>query len=599
MWRSLYGPTSYLSFLALFFLMPIAARAQQGAAQNPIKDGLPLNDIRLDRKVDVEGVGIPIAQLLQKMSSNGLQLVADKSCAEQKLQLRLHHCPLRSLMHALAVLLPAHWEPLENHSGYQLILNAEAVTAERRWWDIFLDVRRTAEQTIQAAFLTAMQTTTPHPGPQPPPGFKFLFSPKETQQFLNALPLDLQQRIAQTFQIENIVDLYTLHSSGILMNTILGGTESEPDSVVIPLASLPLAAQNIVRIHQEQNGISLPDNAVLVCHADLTGIAIVIPGPNGAGSSGIFQREVSIPPATDHSLWLGQAGLPDEVKQLGGAAPADLKELARYQESRFWPNPKPSDPTALRPQPFNRADVLNWLGQRADIEFISDYYDKGGIPFHPKAPVKQPIDDSINDIAWGLDFSWKKEGDIYLFRNNRWYRDDRLQVPDALAQQLLAQQKDLLPPDANDPKATVEWLGRVGQLLANLSPWQIANGFRWLTKERLSANINTDPVHPLANFSLQTMLNRYPFCQLADVVLGERVLAQFVAALAPEQKQQLVQGVLPFDSLSPALRQVATYLSPGVTAAVILKQQPLLLGIAHRPFGAGYTLAASVGIASR
>lgn len=563
-------------------------------------DGLPIADTRLDSFVSREGTGITIAQLLNNLSTRQLRLEADSNCSGLKIQLRVKNVSLRTLLHDLAVLVPANWEPLPKGTGYRLVEKGSFISYAKRWWEIYFDARKQAENTIRLALLHSVEGNSLQVESSPKaPSSKFLFSADDARAFMEALPLPLKTRIVNTFSLDEQPAFFSVGVPGVLFDIMLGGVDSEPNAIVIALNELPEDAQRIVQKHQSQNGLSLPLDEVVIFHVGEGFINASLYSPDVPGATGNLQVNVQMPQEVDLSAYPDHLYLPDLVKQLGGAAPADLKELARYQESRFWPNPKPSDPTALRPLPFNRADVLNWLGQRADIEFISDYYDKGGIPFHPQAPVKQPIDDSINDIAWGLDFSWKKEGDIYLFRNNRWYRDDRLQVPDALAQQLLAQQKDLLPPDANDPKATVEWLGRVGQLLADLSPWQIANGFRWLTKERLSANINTDPVHPLANFSLQTMLNRYPFCQLADVVLGERFLAQFVAALTPEQKQQLVQGVLPFDSLSPALRQVATYLSPGVTAAVILKQQPLLLGIAHRPFGAGYTLAASVGIAIR
>src|SRR5262249_441710 len=63
-------------------------------------------DARLDLPVSLDEIGTSMEDLLKKVSRKGLTLRAGRNCSAQKLQIRLKNRPLRTLMLALAELLP-------------------------------------------------------------------------------------------------------------------------------------------------------------------------------------------------------------------------------------------------------------------------------------------------------------------------------------------------------------------------------------------------------------------------------------------------------------------------------------------------------------
>ena len=128
-----------------------------------------------------------------------------------------------------------------------------------------------------------------------------------------------------------------------------------------------------------------------------------------------------------------------QVYGMGDAAPLAWKQLADYQRGRVWPNTLPKLPPDYG-HPFqigiSRAAQTDWLGERGGMEYVCDYYSKGGSTMPPeqrKQPLRRPLAAELDELAAKRDISWKRTADgLVLIRNNRWYRDDDLEVPQPL-----------------------------------------------------------------------------------------------------------------------------------------------------------------------
>jgi hypothetical protein len=166
-------------------------------------------------------------------------------------------------------------------------------------------------------------------------------------------------------------------------------------------------------------------------------------------------------------------------------------------------------------------------------------------------------------LAEEQDISWKvgSEG-VYLFRNNRWYRDDGLQVPLPLLRQFTT---DLIahPPrkvyeainDLSWPQELKARMDLEARIVMALSPFQIATGLEW-------AAVDT---HPKKGTS-QTV---FPFAGFAERILHERYSALFYASLNDTERVALIEGRLPFGELNADQKRQAVFLKP-----VLMLQPP-------------------------
>lgn len=264
-------------------------------------------------------------------------------------------------------------------------------------------------------------------------------------------------------------------------------------------------------------------------------------------------------------LGLRHEALAALVSQLGKRAPTEWKQLATFQEKTVWPNDlakeRGSLPVIYPFGPPRLAEYLNWLKDKSKIEYVSDYYDNSGTVLseadRAKVPV-EPLKVELDRLAYQHDISWKagKEG-IYLFRNNRWYRDDGLQVPLPMLREFTRNLQAHPPLKAYDPIKSVseplELKARMdleARIVTSLTPFQIATGLEWAAVD----------VHPKTG-SARTV---FPFAGFADRIQHERYTTLFYESLSDSARDELIAGRLPFALLSAKQRQQAIFLIPAL-----------------------------------
>jgi len=569
---------------------PFSAVAQLGP---PVLE----SDPRLVRRVSLNLAGDSLADVLRMVSTDKLRLHCDRECADMKVQIHVENRPIASLMRALGDLLPGDWQPTVGNSGYLLIMSPSAVHKRDRWWKLYLAERARALDNQRLAILTALRQGPERPIPgAPEPAERS--DPRAQQErishheFFSSLPATLQSEIA-----DNLNDAAFYHVGDVLF-----ASSDDEGAVTTGVRSLPVGVA--AEIEQKAKAIRFKyadsmdfDHATVLFMNGGFSLRAQVYFADGSTCGTAFG--VGIPPV--QGLF---AALPDHARlaavtdQLGKSAPPAWKELTAIHRSRVWPNELPAEPKLARSQYSRQAD-LDWMARKGGVEFVADYHSHGGSPMLPadaNQPISGPVDAQMNLQAVQHDQSWKKTADgIYLVRNNRWYRDDRLEAPAPLLIRWMAQresEKDAA--ESREPVGNVMDKSRLRKQLdweaeaaTSLTRWQIENGLMLYQPDDTSESQRkkfAESGRPLlagphAGQMGYNSIVLLPFAEDAARLHSQYRTALFYAGLSSTQRQSAIEGTLRLSDLTADQQRQASFLTRGVAAIEAAGGQPVLLGI--------------------
>ncbi len=623
------------------------------------------DDKRLDRLISLDVISVPLDEVLQKESVNKsadaktsadakpdadkkpdperLILTAAHNCETLKLQIRLNHRSLRVLMIALAQMVPGTWTRTPH--GYQIAMTKQAVNARAEWWRLFLGERDKALDAQRQAVLAVMgskarrrQADDPEPEPSDHAVDEEL---ADQHDFFYSLPSALKEQIAAGMDDSGFYEVGGIGygNGGEKIGTIGWLSQMSPetqgkfkaalqDNITNHLAPAPPALQKYAI--QAQRDISALDLGKIYFLFQNGGI-VVYATPINCPPSVTTLLELQVPlTANLPALSLNQAPFVKAVEKMGTSAPDEWKRLAAYQRGRVWPNtlPKlpPEDHSTWHPG-VSRAAQTDWLGEQGHMEYVSDYYSHGGYEMpaeQKKLPVKRPLATELDEMAAKRDVSWQRDADgVYLIRNNRWYRDDNLEVPEPLLrrwfgavlqtrreeaarQQEAAQapqtalQAVTQSPEERTAAMKQNW-DWVAEMFSALTPWQIRNGLLLFQPEEKDLAPQNDvtaaklyeklkhyvpqpgAVVPSGFDAFSDATRRPPFYSAVTVLKGFPHTAQFYGSLDNAGRSALLAGYLPASALSPPQLAQAVALQPFLPAA--LQHSPpdsVLLGLLAR-----------------
>ena len=295
---------------------------------------------------------------------------------------------------------------------------AKAVAQREEWWRLYM---RQHDAALEAQRLYMLEQLNKMPKPIP----SEQLSPNQFAQVINTgkfyygLSPDLKTNIA-----DQMVDTL-LYGLGVLS---LSDSTLEEGAVALRFSEMPAVCQQAIRdgyignylatkhLSETDMGVRISNSG---CYLTTT---YLFPSGQEMQSDLIFTAGQA-PNAAP--LGLRHEALAALVKQLGKRAPAEWKRLAAYQEKTVWLNDVPKEsgtpPVIHLYGPPRLAECLNWLRDKSNIEYVSDYYDNSGTVLseadRAKAPA-EPVKVELDRLAYQHDVSWKAgtEG-IYLFRN--------------------------------------------------------------------------------------------------------------------------------------------------------------------------------------
>ena len=608
-------------------------------------------DTRLDRLITLDVISVPLDEVLQKESldkstdkmedANKFLLTAAPTCADLKLQVRLNNRPLRVLMRALAQMLPGTWT--RTRHGYQLDMTKEAVSERAEWWRLFLGEREKALALQRQAVLTAMQTKARRRqanDPDPEQSDRAVETDMaDRHDFFHSLPPALKEQIAANMEESAFyeVERVSYGNDGEQTGTIGWLSQMSPQTQerfkaalqdnVNRMAQAPPAYQKYAV--QAQKDMAALDSSKVYFLFQNGGI-VVYATPFNCPMSVSTLLDLQVYMTTNAApMRLDQTQLAAAVLKMGEAAPEEWKRLAAYQWGRVWPNLLPEllpDNQRNVQSAISRAAQTDWLGERGHMEYVCDYYSHGGYAMpedQKKLPVKRPLAAELDEMAARRDVSWTKDADgIILIRNNRWYRDDDLEVPEPLlrrwfgamlqarrqemtrqqaaapagpqatpqaATQIAAQTTSQATPQAVQAtsqsreehtaamKQNWDW---VAEVFSALTPWQIRNGLSLFQPEEKDLAPQNDAsaaklyeglkhrvsqpgeVVPPGFDAFMDRTRRPPFWDAVNVVKGFPHTAQLYGSLDNAGRTALLEGRLPASALSAAQLTQAVSLQP-------------------------------------
>lgn len=567
------------------------AYAQDGdSAQRPVltPESLRQNpDLQVRRSA--HGIGVPLGEMLQQWEGGGITLTCSVTCRDQKIQIHFKDRPLHEIMNAVADLLLGTWEKRGEHH-YELVMDRDALDRRRQWWLLFERARSAGLQSYRDEALKAMR------------GAKAdgIFTDSDLREemaaragFFAALPGDLQERIAG-----HLNDKALLATGGLRRF----GSSDDEVGVDVRMSELPESAQTMIRNRvsgMAMRPVNVGDSTIRFANGGFVIYANVIGGPGGNSWSGtafsVSPRHSSISGGFEALAELDQRQLPAKVDALGKNAPLLWRQLAEFQKTTFWKNTTPKVPLPHRGNlmPPLRPEVISIIAEVFDIEYVSDYYSRPGAPLTPseaksfreyltglrssEPSLKSALEESLNRHAVQYDVSWKRDtSGLLLIRSNRWYRDDRLEVPAPYLRRYLPafaaamkswsertkQWKSERSPSQGGnlpPQYQQERLDFEANVNATLTLWQISNGLRWAVADEYwirpeSAStviIRGEPVRHLST----------PFQFAADSILNRRVFLPFYRSLDTAARGLLLRGELPHSAVPLALRDQALAVS--------------------------------------
>jgi len=524
------------------------------------------DDIRLKTKASADYVCIDLKGFCQLLSEKSLVIKAHNECQETKLQCRFNGRTRANIMQMLAEWLPGSWEKLPNDTGYQLVRTGRATKQKKEWWETFLRVRQRAYQAQAERLLEEMRVT-----PQQRPievirskensddGMPPLPDPNKERAFFNVLPDNIRQKIVQThinyadYQKESVFGMMSL-SPGLSLTVAL------PESARRTLADEGLKLPGDAQIRLRYMGESV--------HAMIF---------SSGSPQPLYFASVSI-----HALtWFREAlrlkadwiGLTEGI---GKDAPNDWKLLAAWQKQTVWKNtllPQKEQPQIVSPiAGRTRAAALTELINTPNVEYLADYSSTIGQDENSvKERENAPDNAEWNQFAADYDSSWKKASGVVLVRNNRWYRDEELEVPHDLAKQWLRKRTQRKVQTQRDPREMVE---QACEYARPLTLWQASNGLAWLSQREIASTpkewqkllakeIRTGP--PLFFFDAQMML------QLYDTVL-------FCNSLSEDARRALFEKRLSTEMLTRTQKEAIARIVPEIQSGSLNGQQ-MILGV--------------------
>ena len=603
------------SFLFSLCIVPFSslARAQTAPQRGSLPTGttakLPTisarmpadlsKDARLDRRLSLHEVGTSLNVLLKKISSPDLILTVETESAEQKLHINIKQRSVRQLMQSLADVFSGSWYVRQDGTGYRYETNLQTIRRRRHWWDLFLGEREKAFNAMRASVLQTMRTSL-----KPPVRFVKNHTEEDgideetwrklasEKNFFSMLPATLQDQVANNIDEVpwyNMRGLVT--SSGMDEGALFVPLRSLPDEIRSKF--MPATTQAQADPSEERDTFvrfSNFGNLVMGALVTLDGHTV----PRMLASMNVPSSMEMLP------LRLNQAKLPEEVKKRGKAASAAWKELAAYQQSCVWINDVPKQyPTR---EMTNRIDVQEYLAETQGIEFVSDYYTAfRGVMSSKPEKLRLPLTEELNWQAQAQDISWKREAgsDIYLFRNNRWYRDDLLEIPAPSIQRLLAYKKRQVEQELQwrkEGRVPTPQMGYaafrleldcIAEAVHTLTPWQLFNGLANVVVPADQIPLSpTDLLVAQQNAANTHKPPRLAFEQDMLGILFQYHTLHFYGSLSKEERAVLLEGHLDFHALSPEHQQQARYLLPllQVFNPTLIGEQ-LLIGIQPDPGG--------------
>ncbi len=570
---------------------------------------------------------ISLRDLLAKLSTHNLELSCAPPIAHQKLQMRLIHQPVGTILKDLAELLDGAWiKGAAPHSLY-IYMRKTAVRQEDTWWQLFWSTFKAEEAERQARHLNVLNSTSPDTtrysisGPAGdsarirsglwlmkhgptlyrdlPPAVKlelvnagvspddlallptgiahettidaaplsqfppiFLKALVQSEAFITDRPATSAQLPSSTILavgVENgMPSLHAYRAVDDIPGIALALAEPSPNYVTSP--PLPLSGRMLndrIRARQEQ-GRAVPETWLKLHKLDKSTVWPMHALREADLNSTIAQMAIgnSVVPGSNGGLQYTNAA--PNLPPPPFATPPTEAHGHTFSSMQFTNPPSTAVGTnginnapkiPHTPTPLSRADALTYLGSKSGMQFLADYYSTPCTPLTKEqlsTPLHGSLPQNLDVLSHATGGSWKQaNGGIVLFRDNHWYRDDRLEVPNSLLHEWLLAFEQLQEGTHKLPKAEslkAQWNLRY-RLETGLTSLQLVNGLTWWMTQ-------------------YNKVTYQPFAWIGHQIANRAQQLGFWHSLSDQQRLLLAHQNLSVVNLTTQQRQISLHFCP-------------------------------------
>lgn len=466
-------------------------------------DGNYLTDPHTSKPVTINACPTTVEQLLQSISPSGCPLTCKSDLKSQELHVVLHNRPLHDVMGALAHLLDGNWLYNSKTRGYLFYVRRRSVQYAKTWWDLLMsersnDALENYRNTLHVLnhpvvdVSSSSFTTGENNADLTPEELEQIkiqaYMQKNQTKFMTDLPDTIKLKVAHC---DYGFDLYSMANVDVSTSYYIGRGE-----LVIPFSAFSGYDKRYLRIvlnnfkGKYQPPASEEPEFVFYHTQDSLSVEYLL--TNGDRIPVCMNYSV---PDSAFTL-LNQKYLPRDIKifQAHGTPFSDnMLALAKYARSTVWPSNPQRTPADTEPtnsdtvQPVedsiapDRADLLQRIAQQGNADIVADYDWQRCRPLTESeltAPLEKPVIDELNICSQKTDSSWYKcHSGIIVDRDNRWYRDDKLNVPHSLLRKFYGQLQII--ETLNGDKRREAELKLDSSVWSVLSGYQLVNGFQW------------------------------------------------------------------------------------------------------------------------
>ena len=533
-------PYASLCFSSLLGFAPLQSPSQPSVVSPTlaeIPDAVTLTLQKLEPiKITLHQAGVSLPVLLKKWSTPDVAIFASAIFGEQRVTLHTEKRSLRSLLEAIAELYGGSWRVQD--SGKTLFLEPQVGQKlyAQNWWSYYLAERKKAQESQYKALMEIFN--------QPPIVHKlgvnvkgdksFVDGLNRNSRFFSLLSGELKQQLAKMAFTENFSDIIYDAEAGETI-FVKGDALSDEAKALIKEVDSTISTDEALLL-----GFSLSGNRVHVKR--------IVPGQPSRKlslqSDWAFTTEIFTSSLDQKMAAQGFSSLTKETSE-------NWKRLLRYQNKTVWKNKKPQKTDRSLLLSSSTPEILKAMSEQKQEEFLSDYYtEKNLFPVREAQRLKwkaTATEGLLDQLAEDRDYSWTRRPDkLFLIRNNRWYRDDALQVSKELRKawikQLDQEKVERKNKEESQEEKAVHVLEWGNRLLSNLSPYQIAHGLQFSVDEKEGGGYDDTK----ADYEMT------PFAEYAEATLKNYRVLRFYSSLTEEQKTAFKTGVLPLYDLTPA-----------------------------------------------
>lgn len=503
-----------------------------------------------------------------------LNLKIDARCSDQLFCVSIHDQKIVDVLACLERIVPGKWKR-QNSTTFSFVPDSAHLLQKQRWWNAYQSERASVLQQQENILVHLMNQQVREREIETVKDLNMrqaVRNAAEKQLFWLSLAPSQQQRIARDF---DSTDTYRRFYSSLAIRREGGSFLSWSE-----LSEKTRAAILTAGVRHGQNLAGKTATGVIITTTGLCCMASLVFQDGTQMDTGV---ELNIPyytvPPTffvDHRFL--SALIADREKHpvtVGGRAmktmrvPRSWLRFAKDQKKTFWTGDFGKVVSEVMPQRW--VDVVQQAAKCYQFDYISDYYSLPYKPMqkNPLNPKLVPIEEHLNRISTEQDRSWKKQGNIVLFRHNRWYREDYLEARDKKVSVFVKKHKSVfggLAAKAVDPASVESYLNACTELIQEFSLWNIANGLRYYVQEDALAADD------------KALENDYqPIAGMSETVLQHYHLLTFYATLTPEQKTACLSKGLLSSDLNPT--QIQSLIAAAPAKALTL-QSPILIKVA-------------------